>query len=82
MRERQGWSRAASAVPQASTRIAALGARQTLAWEGSVRGAPRERDYGKGAVSMLEGKRAQITKDFPYEYWIGVYKEKASAINY
>lgn len=35
-----------------------------------------ERDYGKGTVEMLEGKRQLITKDFPYEHWIAVYKEK------
>lgn len=35
-----------------------------------------ERDYGPGTVALLEGKRKLITKNFPYAYWIEVYKEK------
>lgn len=35
-----------------------------------------EKDYGKGTVDLLESKRHQIVKDFPYEYWIEVYKAK------
>lgn len=35
-----------------------------------------ERDYGKGTVEMLEGKRQLITKNFPYEEMMVIYKEK------
>ncbi len=35
-----------------------------------------ERDYGKGTVEMLEGMRKATSIDFPYEYWIGIYKDK------
>lgn len=38
-----------------------------------------ERDYGKGTVEMLESRRKEITPNFPYEYWIGIYKEKVGA---
>lgn len=38
-----------------------------------------ERDYGKGTVAMLESRRQEITRDFNYEYWIGVYREKVAA---
>lgn len=40
-----------------------------------------EREYGKGTVEALEAKRRLITKDFPYEYWIEVYREKVDAID-
>jgi hypothetical protein len=39
-----------------------------------------EREYGKGTVDLLESRRQEITKDFPYEYWIPIYKEKVEAI--
>lgn len=39
-----------------------------------------EKEYGEGTVAILEGKRHQIVKNFPYEYWIGVYKEKLAAL--
>ena len=39
-----------------------------------------ERDYGKGTVEMLEKTRKEITHDFPYEYWIEVYKEKINKL--
>jgi len=39
-----------------------------------------EREYGKGTVEMLERRRKEIVKVFPYEYWIGVYKEKTEAV--
>lgn len=35
-----------------------------------------ERDYGKGTVEMLESKRKILVKDFPYEEWILIYREK------
>lgn len=35
-----------------------------------------DRDYGKGTVEMLEQLRQKTNIDFPYEYWIEVYKEK------
>lgn len=35
-----------------------------------------ELDYGIGTVAMLEGKRSQVTPDFPYEDWIAIYQEK------
>lgn len=35
-----------------------------------------EREYGAGTVAMLESKRSQIVPDFPYGYWIEVYREK------
>lgn len=35
-----------------------------------------ERDYGKGTVEMLESKRKEIIKNFPYEYWIEIFSEK------
>lgn len=35
-----------------------------------------ERDYGKGTVEMLEGKRKILVKDFPYEYWTQIFSEK------
>lgn len=38
-----------------------------------------ERDYGKGTVEMLEEKRKLTMLDFPYEYWIEIYKEKVAA---
>lgn len=37
-----------------------------------------ERDYGLGTVEALEKKRTVVTKDFPYEYWIEIYKEKVA----
>lgn len=39
-----------------------------------------EKEYGEGTVAMLEGKRQQITKNFPYEDWIEIYKEKLADI--
>lgn len=39
-----------------------------------------EREYGKGTVEMLESKRSQIVPDFPYEYWIEVYREKLKGL--
>jgi len=41
-----------------------------------------EREYGKGTVEMLEGRRKEIVKVFPYEYWVGVYKEDGGGHRY
>lgn len=37
-----------------------------------------EREYGKGTVELLESRRKEITKDFPYEWLIEVYREKVA----
>lgn len=39
-----------------------------------------EMDYGLGTVAMLEGRRKEITKNFPYQDWIEIYEEKLKDI--
>lgn len=43
----------------------------------SVRfGEKLEQEYGKNIIQTLHKKAREITTNFPYEYWIEIYKEK------